>query len=119
MALRERLGRQASPSAAVLGGQTVKSAERGLSGTKRWAGKRVKGRKIHAPGSNRVGSLRQAEAAPGLQGPRIRAIEREGGVIVEVPEGVILPIIAAHAALVRKAGDTWTCTYRTPSRMRS
>ena len=52
MALRERMGREASPSAAVLDGQSVKSTEKkgalvdnevGYS-----AGKRVKGRKIHA-----------------------------------------------------------------------
>ena len=43
LALRERMGREASPSAAVLDSQSVKSAERG-----RYAGKRVKGGKIHA-----------------------------------------------------------------------
>ena len=43
MALRERMGREASPSAVVLDSQSVKSAERG-----RYAGKRVKGGKIHA-----------------------------------------------------------------------
>jgi putative transposase len=40
MALRERLGREASPSAAVLDSQSVKSAAD--------ASKQVKGRKIHA-----------------------------------------------------------------------
>jgi putative transposase len=43
MALRERMGREANPSAVVLDSQSVKSAERG-----RYAGKRVKGGKIHA-----------------------------------------------------------------------
>jgi transposase len=51
MALRERMGREASPSAAVLDSQSVKSAEKG-GGTDNQmgydAGKQVKGRKIHA-----------------------------------------------------------------------
>jgi putative transposase len=51
MALRERMGREASPSAAVLDTQSVKSAEKG-GGTDNQvsydAGKQVKGRKIHA-----------------------------------------------------------------------
>lgn len=37
MALRERLGREASPSAAILDSQTVKSAEKGARKTTRWA----------------------------------------------------------------------------------
>src|SRR3990170_312856 len=37
MALRERLGREASPSAAVLDSQTIKSAEKGGRKTTRWA----------------------------------------------------------------------------------
>lgn len=37
MALRERLGREASPSAAVLDSQTIKSAEKGARKTTRWA----------------------------------------------------------------------------------
>ena len=51
MALHERMGREASPSAAVLDSQSVKSAEKGTGKTTRWvydAGKKVKGRKIHA-----------------------------------------------------------------------
>jgi putative transposase len=51
MALRERMGRKASPSAAVLDSQSVKSAEKEAVKTTRWgydAGKKVKGRKIHA-----------------------------------------------------------------------
>ena len=35
-ALRERLGRQASPTAAVLDSQTLKSAEKGAATTTRW-----------------------------------------------------------------------------------
>ena len=37
VALRERLGREASPSAAILDSQTVKSAEKGGRKTTRWA----------------------------------------------------------------------------------
>ena len=49
-ALRERTGREASPSAAVLDSQSVKSAEKGADDGQVGydAGKRVKGRKIHA-----------------------------------------------------------------------
>jgi putative transposase len=51
MALRERMGREASPSAAVLDSQSVKSAGMG-GGTDNQmgydAGKQVKGRKVHA-----------------------------------------------------------------------
>src|SRR5215217_3449449 len=36
MALRERMGRQASPSAAILDSQSVKSAEKGAVGTTKW-----------------------------------------------------------------------------------
>ena len=48
MALRERMAREASPSAAVLDSQSVKSAEKGAVLTTKWgcdAGKQVKGRK--------------------------------------------------------------------------
>ena len=37
VALRERLGRGASPTAAVLDSQTLKSAEKGAAKTTRWA----------------------------------------------------------------------------------
>jgi hypothetical protein len=37
MALRERMGREASPAAAVLDSQSVKSAEKGAVTTARWA----------------------------------------------------------------------------------
>lgn len=36
MALRERFGREASPSAAILDSQTIKSAEKGARKTTRW-----------------------------------------------------------------------------------
>ena len=40
------------------------------------------------------------KAHQGFRGTRIRSIEREDGLIVEVPDGVIFPILAAHAAFV-------------------
>lgn len=45
----------------------------------------------------------------GFRGTRIRSIEREDGAIVEVPDGVIFPIIAAHSAFVNygKKDKTW------------
>jgi hypothetical protein len=39
---------------------------------------------------------------PGFRGTRIRSITRDDGEIVEVPDGVVFPILAAHAAFVRK-----------------
>jgi hypothetical protein len=36
MAMRERMGREASPSAAVLDSQSVKSAEKGAAETTKW-----------------------------------------------------------------------------------
>ena len=52
MALRERMGRGASPSAAVLDSQSVKSTEKGALDNEvgYGAGKWVKGRKIPRPG---------------------------------------------------------------------
>jgi hypothetical protein len=38
----------------------------------------------------------------GFKGTRIRSIERENGEIIEVPDGVIFPILAAHSAFVKK-----------------
>lgn len=42
------------------------------------------------------------KAHQGFKGTRIRAIERDNGEIVEVPDGVVFPILAAHSAFVRK-----------------
>ena len=41
----------------------------------------------------------------GFRGTRIRSIERDDGVIVEVPDGVIFPIIASHSAFVQAVAD--------------
>ena len=43
----------------------------------------------------------------GFKGTRIRSITREDGVIVEVPDGVIFPILAAHSAFVIKQKGKW------------
>jgi hypothetical protein len=43
----------------------------------------------------------------GFKGTRIRSIEREDGMIVEVPDGVVFPILAAHAAFVSKSAGHW------------
>ena len=44
---------------------------------------------------------------PGFKGTRIRSIEREDGKIVDVPDGVIFPIVAAHAPFMRKSDSGW------------
>jgi len=38
----------------------------------------------------------------GFRGTRIRSIQREDGAIMEVPDGVIFPILAAHSAFARQ-----------------
>jgi AIPR protein len=52
----------------------------------------------------------------GFRGTGIRSIERQDGDIVEVPDGIIFPIVAAHSAFIRKvsAGKGWQIVY--PSR---
>lgn len=45
------------------------------------------------------------KAHQGFRGTRIRSIEREDGMIVEVPDGVIFPILAAHSAFVVSEPD--------------
>ena len=47
------------------------------------------------------------KAHQGFRGTRIRSIEREDGKIIEVPDGVIFPIVAAHGPFVKKAGGKW------------
>jgi hypothetical protein len=49
----------------------------------------------------------------GFRGTRIRSITREDGRIVEVPDGVIFPIIAAHSEFVTKVKKDWDV--RTPA----
>lgn len=48
---------------------------------------------------------------PGFKGTGLRAIERnKSGEIIEVPDGIIFPIIAAHAAFISKKNGNWTIT---------
>lgn len=44
----------------------------------------------------------------GFKGTRIRSIEREDGRIVDVPDGVIFPIVAAHASFLQYNGAQWS-----------
>lgn len=43
----------------------------------------------------------------GFRGTRIRSIERDDGKIVEVPDGVIFPIVAAHSPFLRRTATAW------------
>jgi hypothetical protein len=45
---------------------------------------------------------------PGFEGSRLRSLEREKGAIVDVPDGIVFPIIASLSAFVRKVGGRWT-----------
>jgi len=44
---------------------------------------------------------------PGFRGTRLHAIERDGREIVDVPDGIIFPILASLSAFARKSGGTW------------
>ncbi|HEY4941626.1 MAG TPA: AIPR family protein [Rhizomicrobium sp.] len=44
---------------------------------------------------------------PLFKGTRIRSIEREGGDIVEVPDGIIFPILGALSAFFSETGRKW------------
>jgi AIPR protein len=45
------------------------------------------------------------KAHQGFKGTRIRSIERADGKIIEVPDGVIFPIIAAHTPFMSRGND--------------
>jgi len=45
---------------------------------------------------------------PDFRGTRIRAIEREGREIADVPDGILFPILAALSAFATKKDDKWT-----------
>jgi hypothetical protein len=47
------------------------------------------------------------KAHQGFKGTRIRSIERADGNIVEVPDGVIFPIVAAHSPFLRRTSTGW------------
>lgn len=44
----------------------------------------------------------------GFIGTQIKSIEREGGKIIDVPDGIIFPILAAHSAFVHKTLAGWS-----------
>jgi transposase len=78
MALRKRMEREASSSAAVLDGQSVKSAEKGAVPTTKWVTTRasgVKGRKIHAPVDSEGLPMRVVVESAAIQ-------DRDGAVLV-------------------------------------
>lgn len=43
----------------------------------------------------------------GFRGTRIRIIERDGGKIIEVPDGIVFPIIASMSVFAVKKGGRW------------
>ena len=43
----------------------------------------------------------------GFKGTRIRIIERDGGKIIEVPDGIVFPIIASMSVFAVKKGGRW------------
>ena len=45
---------------------------------------------------------------PGFEGTRLRSLEREAGTIVDVPDGIIFPIIASLSAFVAKKNGRWS-----------
>ena len=45
---------------------------------------------------------------PGFKGTGIRAIQRDGSEIVDVPDGIIFPIIASLSAFAQKVNGKWT-----------
>ena len=47
------------------------------------------------------------KAHPGFKGSRLRSIERDGSEIVEVPDGIVFPILASLSAFARKTRDGW------------
>lgn len=47
------------------------------------------------------------KAHQGFQGSRIRSIVREDGKIIEVPDGVVFPIVAAHAPFLSEKNGRW------------
>ena len=50
---------------------------------------------------------------PEFRGTRLRSIEREGGKIIDVPDGIVFPILGAMSAFFIKSGSNWK--FRPPS----
>ncbi len=65
------------------------------------------------------------KAHQGFRGTGLRAIERDGREIKDVPEGIVFPILASLSAFVRKSGGAWKYAppakfdYRTLSKLQS
>lgn len=51
---------------------------------------------------------------PGFEGTRLRSLERDGGTIIDVPDGIVFPILASLSAFVRKKDGRWS--YSPPER---
>ena len=47
------------------------------------------------------------KAHPKFKGTRLRSIERDGNEIVEVPDGIIFPILASLSAFAKKTREGW------------
>jgi hypothetical protein len=47
------------------------------------------------------------KAHPGFRGTRLRSIERDGNQIVDVPDGIVFPILASLSAFARKTSSGW------------
>jgi AIPR protein len=47
----------------------------------------------------------------GFRGTKLRSIQRDGNEIVDVPDGIIFPIVSAHAAFIKEsANNKWSLT---------
>jgi hypothetical protein len=47
----------------------------------------------------------------GFRGTRLRSIEREGSEIIEVPDGIIFPVLSALSAFVAQKKGSWVVTF--------
>lgn len=47
------------------------------------------------------------KAHPKFKGTRLRSIERDGSEIVEVPDGIVFPILASLSAFAKKTSEGW------------
>src|SRR5258707_463163 len=118
MASRERLGREASPSAAVLDSQSVKSAEKGAVGYD--AGKQVKGRKIHALVDSEGLPMRVVVHSAAIQDrdgaglvldkvrrrfPWLELIWADGGYNTWQVDAAVAKVPRLHLAIVKRSDD--------------
>jgi hypothetical protein len=59
------------------------------------------------------GLYQKWKAHPGFRGTRLRSIEREDGKIIDVPDGIIFPILGALSAFFSSSKNTWV--FKLPS----